>query len=80
MQPGRSGYVNADITLHLHRPPVGEWHFLRIVSRGANDGVRDGSGSARRPIWGIRGKFRSQFDQSLDQQLIFFVAYGLPDR
>ena len=39
MQPGRSGYVNADITLHLHRPPVGEWHFLRIVSRGANDGV-----------------------------------------
>lgn len=39
MQPGRSGYVNADITLHLHRPPVGEWHFLRVVSRGAADGV-----------------------------------------
>ncbi|MYA01227.1 MAG: thioesterase family protein [Chloroflexi bacterium] len=39
MQPGRSGYVNADITLHLHRPPVGEWHFLRIVSRGAADGI-----------------------------------------
>lgn len=39
MQPGRSGYVNADITLHLHRPPVGEWHFLRIVSRAAADGV-----------------------------------------
>lgn len=39
MQPGRSGYVNADITMHLHRPPVGDWHFLRIVSRGAADGV-----------------------------------------
>ncbi len=39
MQPGRSGYVNADITLHLHRPPVGDWQFLRIVSRGAADGV-----------------------------------------
>lgn len=39
MQPGRSGYVNADITLHLHRPPVGKWHYLRVVSRGASDGV-----------------------------------------
>lgn len=39
MQPGRSGYVNADITLHLHRPPLGEWHYLRVVSRGAADGV-----------------------------------------
>ena len=39
MQPGRSGYVNADITLHLHRPPIGEWQFLRVVSRGAADGV-----------------------------------------
>ena len=39
MQPGRSGYVNADITMHLHRPPIGDWHFLRIVSRGAADGV-----------------------------------------
>lgn len=39
MQPGRSGYVNADITLHVHRPPVGDWHYLRVVSRGAADGV-----------------------------------------
>ena len=39
MQPGRSGYVNADITLHLQRPPVGDWHYLRVVSRGAADGV-----------------------------------------
>ncbi len=39
MQPGRSGYVNADITLHLHREPQGEWHYLRIVSRGASDGI-----------------------------------------
>lgn len=39
MQPGRSGYVNADITLHLHRDPIGEWQYLRIVSRGASDGV-----------------------------------------
>ncbi len=39
MQPGRSGYVNADITMHLHRAPQGEWHYLRVVSRGASDGV-----------------------------------------
>ncbi|MCY3567076.1 MAG: thioesterase family protein [Chloroflexi bacterium] len=39
MQPGRSGYVNADITMHLHRVPQGEWHYLRIVSRGARDGI-----------------------------------------
>ncbi len=39
MQPGRSGYVNADITMHLHRVPVGDWHYLRVVSRGAADGV-----------------------------------------
>jgi len=39
MQPGRSGYVNADITMHLHRQPVGDWHYLRVVSRGASEGV-----------------------------------------
>ncbi len=39
MQPGRSGYVNADITMHLHRAPEGEWQFLRVVSRGASDGI-----------------------------------------
>ena len=39
MQPGRSGYVNADITLHLHRDPIGDWHYLRVISRGAADGV-----------------------------------------
>ena len=39
MQPGRSGYVNADITMYLHRQPVGEWHWLRVVSRGAADGL-----------------------------------------
>ena len=39
MQPGRSGYLNADISLYLHREPVGQWHWLRIVSRGAADGL-----------------------------------------
>ena len=39
MQPGRSGYLNADISLYLHREPVGEWHWLRIVSRGAAAGL-----------------------------------------
>lgn len=39
MQPGRSGYVNADITLYLNRMPEGDWHYLRILSRAANDGV-----------------------------------------
>ena len=39
MQPGRSGYVNADITLYLHREPIGDWHWLGVQSRGAADGV-----------------------------------------
>lgn len=39
MQPGRSGYVNADITMLLHRAPVGDWHFLRVVTRGAANGI-----------------------------------------
>ncbi len=39
MQPGRSGYVNADITMYLHRPPIGEWQWLKVVSRGAEDGL-----------------------------------------
>ena len=39
MQPGRSGYVNADITMHLHRAPIADWHYLRIVSRAAAYGL-----------------------------------------
>lgn len=39
MQPGRSGYVNADLTMYLHRQPAGEWQWVRVVSRGAADGL-----------------------------------------
>ena len=39
MGDGASAYVNADITLQLHRPPVGEWHCISVTTRSANDGV-----------------------------------------
>ncbi len=32
-------FVNADVTLYLHREPVGEWIGLSIISRGSADGV-----------------------------------------
>ncbi len=61
MQPGRSGYVNADITMLLHRAPVGAWHYLRVVTRGAADGVA----TAQAVLGDRRGAYGSSAAASL---------------
>ncbi len=32
-------FVNADVTLYLHREPIGEWIGMSIIGRGSADGV-----------------------------------------
>ena len=39
---GGAPYINADITLYLHRPPVGEWLCLQVSGRGSADGIATG--------------------------------------
>ena len=34
-----ASFINADITLHLHRDPVGEWICMAVASRHSVDGV-----------------------------------------
>jgi hypothetical protein len=36
------GFINSDLTLYLHREPVGEWVGYESVSNGASDGVAVG--------------------------------------
>ena len=36
---GGSGYINTDITLYMHRDPVGEWIALRSVDGGSTAGI-----------------------------------------
>jgi hypothetical protein len=36
---GRLGLINADITLHLHRDPIGEWICLECIGRGDEAGL-----------------------------------------
>jgi len=37
------GYINSDVTLYLHRLPVGEWIGLEVVNHEATDGVAIGA-------------------------------------
>jgi hypothetical protein len=36
------GYINSDVTLYLHRPPVTAWIGYEVVNHGATDGVAIG--------------------------------------
>jgi hypothetical protein len=36
------GYINTDVTVYLHREPVGEWIGFESFSHGATDGVAVG--------------------------------------
>jgi hypothetical protein len=38
-RPGRPGFINADSTLYLSRPPSGEWFCLRLDRVADEDGV-----------------------------------------
>ena len=35
-------YINSDVTVYLHREPVGEWIGFEVVNHGATDGVAIG--------------------------------------
>jgi hypothetical protein len=37
------GYINTDVTLHLHRLPAGEWLGFEVVNHHATDGVTLGA-------------------------------------
>jgi hypothetical protein len=37
------GYINSDVTLYLHREPIGEWIGLEVVNHEATDGVAIGA-------------------------------------
>lgn len=39
---GGAPYINADITLYLHRPPVGDWLCLQVSGRGSGEGIATG--------------------------------------
>ncbi|XOV90315.1 MAG: thioesterase family protein [Pseudomonadota bacterium] len=39
---GGLGYINSDVTLYLHRLPLGEWLGLDVVNHHATDGVAIG--------------------------------------
>lgn len=33
------GFINTDLTIHLHRPPIGEWMGSQVVSTWNSDGI-----------------------------------------
>jgi hypothetical protein len=51
MDPTRATFVNGDLTIALHRTPVGEWTCLDAASTGEAHGV----GLARARLWDTTG-------------------------
>jgi hypothetical protein len=45
-------FINTDLTIHLHRPPEGEWVCLEAVTRAEPDGV----GMSDSLLWDERGR------------------------
>ena len=39
LDPERFTFVNADLTVHLHRPPVGEWVCLEAITAPEPSGI-----------------------------------------
>lgn len=50
-------FINPDLTIHLIRPPVGEWIGMRAASfYGADDGHTNGAGMAESALYDERGR------------------------
>jgi hypothetical protein len=47
----RVAFVNPDLTISLHREPVGEWHAARTISHWQSDG----SGLADAELFDVSG-------------------------
>ncbi len=51
VDPARATFVNGDLTIALHRPPVGEWMCLDAAATGEMHGI----GLARARLWDVTG-------------------------
>jgi hypothetical protein len=49
-------FINPDLTVHLLRPPTGEWIGLRSASRYGLDGVSTGAGMAESELFDLSGR------------------------
>jgi hypothetical protein len=47
----RATFVNGDLTIALHRPPIGEWTCLDAAATGERHGI----GLARARLWDTTG-------------------------
>ena len=80
MQPGRSGYVNADITLHLHRQPIGSLALPARRLARRRRWRRDGAGGPGRPDGGLRLQLRRQSDQPVDRRFRSSIVFQIWQR
>jgi len=53
LDPARYTFINADLTVYLHRPPAGEWVCLDAVTLPEPTGV----GVTRSRLWDLDGPF-----------------------
>jgi hypothetical protein len=44
------GFINSDVTLYLHRPPVTEWVGFEVVNHQSRDGIAIGLYDEQGPI------------------------------
>jgi acyl-CoA thioesterase len=51
VDPARATFVNGDLTIALHRAPVGEWMCLDAAATGEAHGI----GLARARLWDTTG-------------------------
>lgn len=51
VDPARATFVNADLTIALHRAPTGEWMCLDAATTGETPGI----GLTRARLWDIAG-------------------------
>lgn len=54
-------FVNPDLTISIHRPPVGEWHAARVVSHWQPSGI----GSAEATLFDVEGPVGSAIQNLL---------------
>ena len=49
---GSSSFINPDLTISVHRPPVGEWICLDARTRFGTPGI----GAAESALWDVEGR------------------------
>ena len=65
----RFTFINPDLTVHLLRPPVGEWIGLRAASHYGTDAASTGAGFAESALFDVEGRLgRSVQSLILDER------------